>query len=199
MGRAVDPAENATNIELLRRMNAADPAGPEIPFPTANAGAGPSGKLHGRYATIALSGGSLAPVINLYCYEWELEWEQTFAEAQAFGDFWKYPIPLLQAWTGRVKGFALIGVIPGTTISQPTEPTYLWAAGRNNAAALGAPSDPQLLTFTGYSDAKSSPTPVAAGVCYASRVRWSAPNGGMVTQEMELMGYGPLTAGLPQI
>ncbi len=197
MGRGVDPAENAANVELLRRMNAADPAGPDFPT-SGTAGLGPSGKLHGRYATVALAGGTLAPVINLYCFEWEIEWQQDFADGHAFGDFWKIPIPVLQSWTGRVKGFAIVGTVPGTTIAGLTQPTYLWAGARNNATALGAPSDPQLLTFNGYSDAKLVPQAIATGSCYASRVRWSAPNGGMVTQEMELMGYGPLTAGVPQ-
>src|SRR5439155_23795435 len=82
------PAIKPANAAALRELEAM--SGPP--------GAG-TGLLHGRYALLTIGS------ITLNCFEWEVEYSQDFADATAHGDFWKQPVPLLQSWTGRCRGY----------------------------------------------------------------------------------------------
>lgn len=188
--RKPSSSEEAEAISILRRQQ--NPG----EFPTATA-SGQTARLHGRYATLALTvrnpqlvatgnpaapagtGATITPLTTprLLCFHWEIEFMQEFADATAHGDFWRVRIPLTQDWQGRVQGYL-----------NRSATSWLAAISNNKTDAGGTTnttgSDPQLLTLTCYSDAGTNI--ILQGDCYAQRGRVMAPQA-MVTQEIELV------------
>jgi len=142
------------------------------PFPGAAPTAG-ANRLHGRYAFAAVTG-----ISTLLCMEWEVNWTLSTLDSAGHGDLWEYPVPLRQGWTARVKGyFTRAGIATAT---------YLARAG-------DLTDDPLVVTFTGYSTPAAT-TAIFVGDGFITRANFSAPMA-MVTQEIEIRGYGPATTG----
>lgn len=161
------PTVKAANAAALNQLEAMAAFGPP--------GTG-TGLLHGRFALLTISG------VTLNVFDWEVEYSQDFADATAHGDFWKQPVPLLQSWTGRCRGY-LAATAAATA-------TYIYAASKVSA-------DPAAATFTAYSTPGVTASILFIGTCYASRARIQAPMA-MAVQEFELMGIGaPGTGSLP--
>jgi hypothetical protein len=116
----------------------------------------------------------------MLCFEWEVTFTQEFADSTAHGDFWDFPVPIKQMWTARAKGYF--------TAAGAATATYIYG----NSKQTG---DPATVTFTGYSTPGTT-TKVFEGVGYASRGNFTSPQG-MVTQEVEIRGYGAPTTGVP--
>ncbi len=157
---------SAAGVEQLRRAQAEAQG---LPPP----GTAPT-RLHGRFATCVVGS------ITMLCFDWEVNFNQDFADSTAHGDFWDFPVPLKMMWTGRAKGYF-------TTAGAATA-TYIY-----NVSKIGG--DPSLITFTGYSTPAAT-TAIFTGQGYASRGNFSSPMA-MVTQEVEIKGYGPPTVGSP--
>jgi hypothetical protein len=193
---------------------------PLSPFP----GAAASGRLHGRYATvgIAQAGSASAAPANLFtgsgaaitfantttsivlqCFDYDIEYNQDFAEVTAHGDFWRQRLPVTMDWTGRVRGYF--------TASAAAAASYMNFAGHlaNGGYGVAPNRDPFPLGIIIYSDTageiNGSPVmgvashSIFAGTAWVSRSRFAAPFTAMVTQEFELVAatdpfFGPSSA-----
>jgi len=148
MRKSISAHEQEQAVALLK-----SPAGS---FP----GAAPA-RLHGRYASL-----SIDAIASLFCFHWEFEYMQEFADATAHGDFWRVRIPVTQDWQARVQG-------------------YMPRAAASYLAAIGSlTTDPAVMTLTLYNDAGTHA--IFTGTCWAQRGRVVAPMA-MVTQEIELV------------
>ncbi len=132
-------------------------------------------RLHGRYATLSLDYVSpQALPADLFCFHWEIEVMQEFADATAHGDFWRVRLPLTQDWQGRVQGY----------FTRAAAASYL-SGMADNLRSGGIGADPKPLTLTLY-PGEGSTTAFFVGTCYGQRGRVLAPMA-MVTQEIELV------------
>ena len=146
------------------------------------------GRLHGRFATATWGS------VTLLLFEWEVEYEQEYADGTAHGEYWDWPVIIKQSWTGRAMGY-FTTALPGADAGQAGHISF--QAGKNylyNAGRIAA--DPAVATFTGWNNTAATANQyIFSGSCYASRARLSAPKAGMFTQEVSLRGRGAPSVG----
>lgn len=161
---------------------------------------GQTNRLHGRYATLAMS----LPANNVFanntltaerlpalllCFSWEIEINQEFADATAHGDYWRVRLPLTQDWTGRVQGY----MSRAAAVTYQTAMADAASRGNYQNSPSGTGADPAPMTLTLYNDAGSNI--IFQGTCFGQRGRIMAPMA-MVTQELELVSAQVPTNGI---
>jgi hypothetical protein len=175
-------AQNARGLKELEALQGA----PGLPTPGAGT---PSGRLHGKFAVVVWSATSA-----LICSDWEINYEQEFADGTAHGEYWDIPVPIKQMWTGRIQAYMKAGN-PGADFGAGGWNTYM-AANVLQYSAGKISGDPAVATFTGYSVAPLIANRyIFQGTAYVSRAGFNAPKGGAATQELNLRGYGAPAAG----
>lgn len=151
----------------------------------------PSGRLHGKFGIVtwaALGSGVLL------CSEWEITFEQEFADGTAHGEYWDIPVPIKQMWTGRVQAYVKAGG-PGATAEGGTWVTWM-TENILYFMATKTSGDPAVASFTGYATAPLVANQyIFKGDAYVSRSGLSLPKNGAATQEMTLRGYGAPATG----
>lgn len=146
-------------------------------------------RLHGRYATLTLSG------VTLLCFEWDVAVDQEFADGTAHGEYWDNPVPLKQMWSGTVRCYHA-SVPPRATQGTAGNWTTDMAAINLIYNASRISGDPASHSFVGYNGGVNAGQAIFSGACYASRANFSAPRNGMATQEFVMRGiatpnFGP--------
>lgn len=173
-------AENARGLNALASLQ------PGIPAPgTPTAGT----RLHGRFAACSWAG-----IGTILCAEWEVNFEQEFADGTAHGEYWDVPVPTKQMWTGRAQAYVKSGG-PAANANTANWITFMAAnIMLYNAGRLVG--DPSALLFTGFAETPVNGTQyIFAGSAFATRANFSAPRNGAATQEINLRGVGAPTAG----
>lgn len=174
-------AENRAGLAALASLQGS--AG--LPAPGV---ATPTRRLHGRFAVMTWGGTG-----SILCSDWEVNFDQEFVDGTAHGEYWDVPVPIKMSWTGRVQAYMNAANIGATF------PNAGWLSFMASHVAFHnafrRTADPSRFTFTGYPGPIIASQYIFQGDAYASRAAWNAPNRGAVTQELQLRGYGPPTAG----
>ena len=180
-------AENARGLKELEKLQ-------RTPGLVAPGTSVPSGRLHGKFAMCSWAGVTSA----ILCFDWEVNFEQEFADGTAHGEYWDIPVPIKQMWTGRAQAYVLAGG-PGANAEDAGWVTWmaqnilLFRAGKTAG-------DRAVASFTGWAHSpitggSNATQYIFKGDAYVSRASFSAPRNGAATQEIALRGYGAPTTG----
>jgi hypothetical protein len=141
-------------------------------------------RLHGKFATLTFGS------ISLLCYEWEVSVDQEFVDGTAHGEYWDYPVPIKQMWTGSVRCY-FNSIEPSANAGSAAWNAFMLGSSLiYNASRID--DDPGFLVFNGYNTMLFTHVDRAIfrGNCLASRSNFNAPRTGMVTQEYVMRGLG---------
>jgi hypothetical protein len=150
---------------------------PGAPAPGAALGPAPLSLLHGDFAAVTLNNGGGAVTFNVF--DWRVQYRTRNINTRAHGERWARRTPVESEWTFTGQGYI----------------TSASAAHAANAGFANDAADPPTVTVIGYSGTTAG-TVIFTGTGIMTLGSINAPDSAMATQDIEIEGDGPPTAGV---